>query len=157
IEKGKLTYEPAMNGSLLKEYARYSPIITRSVTLTEKTLVILPEMYAGWHDMFAPARPAYWWLSLDNAFDPRGRIHDPAQQARFFGQRDLLHLMQTFRAHMHLRERGVRRILSLVDYTDPRFTAAKPVHPNGTFTIAYNPRKAGTLAKHFFDRHPDIP
>jgi hypothetical protein len=58
---------------------------------------------------------------------------------------------------MCLRERGVRRIFDLVDYTDPRFIAAKPVHPNRTFTIAYNPRKAGTLAKHFFDRHPDIP
>jgi hypothetical protein len=45
----------------------------------------------------------------------------------------------------------------LVSYTDPRFTTAEPVHPNRTFTVAYNPRKADALAKHFFDRHPDIP
>jgi hypothetical protein len=157
INKGRLSFDPVANNPLLAEYARYGPVTARRVTLTERSFVILPEMYAGWHEMFAPAIPAYWWLSWDNAFDPRGRIHNPAQQTKFFGQRHLLHLTQTFRAHMCLRERGVRRILDLVDYTDPRFTAAKPVHPNRTFTIAYNPRKAGEFAKHFFDRHPDIP
>ena len=75
----------------------------------------------------------------------------------FSASADLLHLAQTFRAHMCLRQRGVRRILDLVDYTDPRFTAAKPVHPNRVFTVAYNPRKGGALAKYFFDHHPDIP
>ena len=155
-KKGNLTYEPATNNPTLEEYARYSPMMTTSVTLTERTLVILPEMYAPVDDLFAPARVAYWWLSWNNAFAKGSRLSDPALRAKFLAQSDFLHLAQTFRAHVHLRREGARQILDLVDYTDPRFTAAKPVHPNRTFTIAYNPRRAGTLAKHFFDRHPDI-
>src|SRR5262249_24888912 len=97
------------------------------------------------------------WLSWDNAFAKGGPLSDQTLRAKFLARSDILHLAQTFRAHWHLRREGARQILHLVDYTDPRFTAAKPVHPNPTFTIADNPRKAGTLAKHFFDRHPDIP
>jgi hypothetical protein len=157
IKKGKLMYEPAVNDPVREEYARYFPITARSVTLTERTLIIMPEMNAFMHEMFAPAGFACWWLSWDNIFDPRNRLSDPALLSKFLAQSDILHLAQTFRVHTHLRDRGARRILDLVDYTDPRFTTAKPVHPNRTFTVAYNPRKAGELAKHFFDRHPDIP
>src|SRR5262249_10426608 len=140
IKRHKLTYEPAVKDPVREEYARYSPIVARSVPLTERTLVILPEMHALMHKMFAPAGIAYWWLSWDNAFAKGSRLSDQALHAKFFGQRDILHLAQTFRAHICLREKGVRQILDLVDYTDPRFTTAKPVHPNPTFTIAYNPR-----------------
>ena len=106
-------------------------------------------MYALQHEMFAPARIAYWWLSWNNAFAKGSRLSDPALRAKFFAQSDILHLAQTFRAHTHLRREGARQILDLVDYTDPRFTAAKPVHPNRTFTIAYNPRRAGSAGKTF--------
>jgi hypothetical protein len=71
ISKGRLKFDPVANNPLIAEYARYAPITVRRVTLTEQSIVILPEMYAGWHEMFAPAIPAYWWLSWDNAFDPR--------------------------------------------------------------------------------------
>jgi hypothetical protein len=156
IKKNKLTYEPPPNNPAFKEYARYSPIIVRSVTLTERTLIIMPEMYAPMDD-FRPIRVAYWWLSWNNAFAESRRLSDPALRAKFLAQNEILHLAKSFRVHLHLRREGARQILDLVSYTDPRFTTAKPVHPNRTFTVAYNPRKADALAKHFFDRHPDIP
>jgi hypothetical protein len=149
-------YEHATNNPALEEYARYSPIVARSVPLTERTLVILAEMYALQHEMFAPAGIAYWWLG-GTPFQTGGHLSDLPLRAKFLTQHDILHLAQTFRVHTHLRRDGARQVLDLVDYTDPRFTAAKPVHPNRTFTAAYNPRRAGTLAKRFFDRHPDIP
>src|SRR5262249_50106906 len=129
-KKNRITYEPATYSAPLEEYARYSPIVTRSVTLTERTLVILPEMYALQHELFAPARFAYWWLSWDNAFAKGGPLSDQTLRAKFLARSDILHLAQTFRAHWHLRREGARQILDLVDYTDPRFTAAKPIHPN---------------------------
>jgi hypothetical protein len=159
ITEGKLQHRFSTNIPAFKEYARYSPIPAKSVRLTERTLVILPEMYLLMHGLFAPARVAYWWLSWDNAFTKERRISDVdlAERARFFSQSDILHLAQTFRAHFLLRRAGARQILDLLSYTDPRFTTAKPVHPNPTFTVAYSPKKAGMLAKHFFDLHPDIP
>jgi hypothetical protein len=156
IRKDTLTYEPTSNNPALEEYARYSPIVARSVPL-KRTLVILPEMYALQHELFAPARFAYWWLSWNNAFVKGGPLSDQTLRAKFLARSDILHLAQTFRAHAHLRREGARQILDLINYTDPRFTTVKPVHPNRTFTVAYNVRKAGQLAKHFFDRHPDIP
>ena len=160
VNGDRLTYEPPTNNPAPEEYARYSPITARSVSLTDRTLVILPEMYLLMHGLFAPAtRFAYWWLSWDNAFARGRRIAgiDPAERARFFAQSDVLHLAQTFRAHFLLRREGARQILDLLSYTDPRFTTSKPVHPNPTFTVAYSPKRAGMLAKYFFDRHPDIP
>ena len=155
IKNGKLTYEPAINDPMVEEYARYSPIVARSVPLTERTLVIEPEMSARLLEMFAPARVACWWLGT-MPFAKGRDLSDPTVRAKFFEQTDILHLAQTFRAHIYLRREGALRILDLVDYTDPRFTAAKPLHPNHTFIVAYNPRKAGKLAKEFFSRHPDI-
>jgi hypothetical protein len=156
IQHGKLLYEAPTNNPTIEAYRHYLPIPARSVTLTERTLMIMPETFANVHNWCAPAYLAYWWLSWDNAFHFSKPLGDRAYQAQFFAKRDLLHLVQTFRAHIHLREKGVSRILDLTDYTDERFTRAKPHKPNDIFRVAYNPRKAGELAREFFERNPDI-
>ena len=153
----QLLYEPPTVNPTRGEYARYCPIPAHSTVLTEQTLVILPELFPAMHAMFAPAQTAYWWLSWDNAFFNGSPLNEPVFRSKFFARRDLLHLAQTFRTHILLRDRGAAHILDLVSYTDPRFTIAMPIKPNDNFGVAYNPRKSSELPKRFFEQNPDIP
>ena len=157
--EAKFIYEPLADNPVLQEYAHYDPIPAKTTALSDRTLVILPEIFPELHKMFAPAVTAYWWLGWDAAFRPGSRLTDPGFQSMFFARADLWHIAQTFRAHVLLREKGVRRIVDVVDYVDPRFTGTKPKRHNDVFRVAYNPKKIGAsdLARRFFDHSTDIP
>jgi hypothetical protein len=152
-------YEPLTHNLVLQEYAYYDPIPAKSTALSDRTLVILPEIFPELHKMFAPAVTAYWWLGWDAAFRPGSRLTDLGFQSTFFARPDLWHIAQTFRVHVLLREKGARRIVDVVDYVDPRFTGTKPNRHNVVFRVAYNPKRIGAadLANRFFDDNTDIP
>ena len=141
--EARFIYEPLANNPVLQEYAHYDPISAKSTALSDRTLVILPEIFPELHEMFAPAVTAYWWLGWDAAFRPGSRLADPGFQSMFFARADLWHIAQTFRAHVLLQAKGVRRILDAVDYVDPRFTATKPKRHNDVFRVAFQSEEIG--------------
>jgi hypothetical protein len=156
-EQARLFYRaPAVNPQF-EEYRRYCPIPAQSTTLTRRTLVIIPETLADMRTLFAPAMTAIWWLSWNNAFAKKRQLNDASYRSELFSDNRLLHLAQSYRCHLLLRQSGAAHILDLFDYTDARFTQTKPVEPNPTFAVAYNPRKGARLAQKFFGRHPEIP
>ena len=97
---------PCHNNSAKEAYEHYHPIAAQSVTLTEQTLVIMPEVFADLHKGFAPAQLAHWWLSWENAFHLTRPLADPAFQAEFFGNETSCTSYKPF-AHMFIYARKV--------------------------------------------------
>ena len=139
---------------MLENYASYKPRVVEDVALTERTLLIFPEVMLEASVLHHVAARAIWWLSVDNAFKYSERLRDRNWRFRFFADPTIVHFHQSEYAADFLRANGVQRSIGLSDFVDREFfcldTATDVGRPRREAAlICFFPRKGGSLAEVF--------
>lgn len=140
----------------LRAYRRYNPQVLTSAEITERTLLVFPEIKAdlAWAMRSClPCQVACWWLAVHDL----GLTHDEKWCSSFV--QNVIQMYQSQAALDQLRKRGALTVVPMYDYTDRKFVRLGRIHaesdtraPKIARSIAYFPRKGGDMATGFFEK-----
>jgi hypothetical protein len=146
---------------LSSHYQCYSPIVEESIPLSDRTLVVFPEIFPIEALHFRWCHRAIWWLSVDHALDKTPALGYKSTADNVFHDNTLLHFCQSWYAMNYLRQQGARQIIPIFDYVERSYRLSKnsaiaKVQSAQTRKVALFPRKGADLAKIFVHACPQF-
>lgn len=146
---------------MLDHFRVYLPSTYNKIELTDKSLLIYPEVLAqtarinsnSGHDY----KTGIWWLSVDNAVRTLPQLMQDDFRRDFFSDDKIFHFCQSKYAEAFVLGSGAKKIFELFDYVDRSFYHRRMIPEcfsptqDRENTIAFFPRKGFELAAKFLE------
>jgi hypothetical protein len=160
VEYGPTTilchYSP--HQAVLETYAAYRPIPLVEAPLSERTLIVVPEILPEALLAISARNRAVWWLSVDNAVAHNPKLNDPGYANSLIGNSGLIHFYQSDYARGFVeRHGGGRNAFPIFDYINPEYIRSGPAESaSERRQVGLFPQKGGVLAARFMAANPQL-
>lgn len=150
-----------------QRFIHYNLNIVEKIEEGQKTIIIVPEIFAYLINKFKKSQVGIWWLSIDGYYT----VKNTSRRTRLkelFGllswpvldsmDTRVINFYQSEYAKLYLQNLGVRNLFSLSDFTKEEF-----VREEGDFVIekrknvvTYNPKKGLDITKYLMELYAEI-